>query len=341
MAITRRRLYVNNLSTQLASSASRTTLINFGLANGVDTFLYYDLKSYLQSSQPTFAVDPTRANTLGNFLTQVRSAGIPNQVAVMGGFYENSNNSRAESELSIFPYGNKIVNAFHAHHNYVQSKCFFDKGGRSGLNLELEYWWDHSLSNGTAYPNGVTAHGYQQFVNTGSLVQETLGNFYVWKNIILSYFKWKDKFLKPQNKFCGLEAYIGFFNPAGYELQQATEMLRYLDTIDVHAYRAPASVSDSTTVYAQRIWSYLQTRLNWIGLAQQAANPAKKMNISLIYSFEPAFSAPWFSAHPGVTMDMLHTAVENAFNASTFPGKQYINIVGWTIFHYTFALPIL
>ena len=49
MAITRRRLYVNNLSTQLGSTAARTTLINFGLAQNIDTFLYYDIKGYLNS----------------------------------------------------------------------------------------------------------------------------------------------------------------------------------------------------------------------------------------------------------------------------------------------------
>ncbi len=354
MPITRRRLYVNNLSSQIGTPsapnpAAQTTLINFGLAQNIDTFLYYDIKSYLQSSQPTFAINGPRATILGDFLLRARNSGINHHVAVMGGYYENSNNTRAETEVLVIPYGNKVINAFHTSQNYIQKRCFFNKigGEYSGLNLELEYWWDHTLSNGTAYPNGVTAYGYQQWLNTGNLVLETIGNFRVWNNIIYSYKKWKEKFLKPQAKTAALEAYIGFFNPTGYELQQATAMINNLNTILVHAYRAPANISDTTYTYAQRIWAYVMTRLNWIGLAQQAVNPATKMNISLIYSFEgcisgqDVFSCPWFSAHPGVTMDNLHTEVENAFNASTFPGKQYINIEGWTIFTYTMALPIL
>lgn len=346
MAITRRRLYVNGLSSIIGNASAEANLINWAASKNIDTLMYYGIRGFLGAGPGTnFAVNNTAADLLGKFLQSARGSNIPNHVAVMGGGPEFISPTNSENELSNPPFGNKIINNYHAAPSisYNQSKSFFDSiNGKSGLNLELEYWWDHTLGGGTVYPNGVTDAGFQTWLATGDLNKEKLKNFSVWSSIIKSYNRWKE-WMKNQNKFVSNEAYIGYLNPPGYELYESSEMVKNLQTIDVHAYRTAANLSDTTAVYALRIWQFVQTRIDWIGRAQMNYMPGAKMKISLIYSFEqdgggvPQFSAPWFQANPSVTLDQLHNAVEARFNAATFPGKNYVELVGWTIFPYSTA----
>mgnify|MGYP000853175771 FL=1 len=347
MPISRRRLYVNGLSSIIGNSTAENALINWAANKNIDTLMYYGIRGYLGASPATnFAVSNTAADNIGKFLQNARLSNIPNHVAVMGGSKEYITPASAENELNISPFGNKIINNYHAAPSisYNQTKSFFDNSaGRSGLNLELEYWWDHTLGGASpVYPNGVTDAGYQTWLATGDLNKERLKNFSVWAGIIKSYNRWKE-WMKNQNRFVSNEAYIGFLNPPGYEMYECGEIVKNLQTINIHAYRAPNNVNDSITTYASNIWNYVRTRVDWVGRAQAVYLPFTKMKISLIYSFEqdssgnPIFSSPWFQANPGVTLDQLHNAVEAQFNASSFPGKNYVEIVGWTIFPYSTA----
>jgi len=350
----RRRLYVNNLSTVLATAQSRLDLINWALDPNhlIDTFEYYDLRSVLgSSSSNNYAIGNTAsANTLGNFIAQARTAGIPNHVAVMGGFNENVNNTIAETQMVNAPYGNKIINSYNAFHSYNPTKCFI--GANSGLNLELEYWWNHTNLNGNGQPytNGITAYGFQKWLATGNVTDEVLGNFFVWYSIMASYNRWI-QWVKA-NPGAGIapisENYIGFFNPTGYETFEANTImvkmfqgLKKLGTINVHAYRAPTSNSQSLASYAQRVWGYVQTRVGLLGQACAATyGPASKVSLSLIYSFEGDFSGPWFSANPTVTIDAFHNAVLACYNAATFAGKANVDIAGYTLFKQTLVRAI-
>lgn len=347
---TRRRLYINQLSTVLASAGSRTALINWALDpnHPIDTFEYYDLKSYLSCNAGNGWTigSAANANTLGNFIQAARLAGIPNHVAVMGGYNEYVIPNSAESQLLAIPYGNKVVNAFHTSQSYNVNKCFI--GVNSGINLELEYWWDHTLGGGATYPNGVTSAGYQTWLSSGNLNNEVLKNFNVWMGILDSYNKWYEWIKNNYGTFTIFEVYVGFFNPTGYQLFETTQMTKKLasrNTINVHAYRAPTSNTqplNGTSGYAKRVWDYTQSRIDYLGQGY-AANFGSfgKLKISLIYSFESSFSAPWFTNNPSVKIDDLHNAVLGWFNASSFPGKAYVDIVGYTLFQQSLTRAVL
>jgi hypothetical protein len=142
------------------------------------------------------------------------------------------------------------------------------------------------------------------------------------------------------------EYYIGFLKPNGYEQTIANKIVKRMgkntpNTCNIHLYRAPTSTTQTlygSSGYAQRIWSYGQSRIDKLGIAYGSLfGTLGKVKISLIYSMEPAFSGPWFAANNGISMDDVHNEVINRFNAASFPGKPYVEIVGYTIFMQTDA----
>ncbi len=349
----RRRLYVNALTSVLSSGANQTAMINWAVSKGIDTFEYYGLKGYLTpGGAPSWTVSNANANTLGNFIAAARTAGIPNHIAVMGGYWEGVSNTNSETAFT-FPSGNHVVNKYHTAISYAPTKSFL--GANSGLNIELEYWWDHTLGGGAAYPNGVTKSGYNVFLNGGTLADEVSENFKIWCAILKSYATWVINMKKYSYGLGMFEVYIGFFNPAATQVLQCARLSlimgytaatqKSIHVTNVHAYRAPTSNSQTlygAAGYAQRVWAYCQNRISQLGVAYAASfGTGKKLRISLIYSFEPAFSGPWFSANPSVTMDAFHTEVMNQFNASTFAGKSSIDIEGYTIFEQTMVRAII
>jgi hypothetical protein len=77
--------------------------------------MYYGIRGYLGASPATnFAVSNTAADNIGKFLQNARLSNIPNHVAVMGGSKEYITPASAENELNISPFGNKIINNYHA-----------------------------------------------------------------------------------------------------------------------------------------------------------------------------------------------------------------------------------
>lgn len=350
----RRRLYVNALTSVLSSGANQTSMINWAVSKGIDTFEYYGLKGYLTpGGASSWTINTSNANTLGNFIAAARTAGIPNHIAVMGGYWEGVSTANSETNAVSVPFGNHIVNNYHTAISYAPTKSFL--GANSGLNIELEYWWDHTLGGGTTYPNGVTRSGYNVFLNGGTVTDEQSENFRIWCAILKCYATWSLNMKSSGRGLSMFEVYIGFFNPAATQIYQCSRLgnimgytsstLKSVNVTNIHAYRAPTSNSQTlygAAGYAQRVWAYCQNRVGQLGAAYAATyGPGKKLRISLIYSFEPAFSGPWFSANPSVTMDAFHTEVMNQFNAATFNGKASIEIEGYTIFEQTLVRAII
>lgn len=372
MPINRRKLYVNGLSTVLSSAVNRNDLIAWARSKGIDTFLYYGLKSWLganDNNNYTIA-NTTNAVTLSNFIEQARNNGIKSHVAVISAnkeFYDPYSKWETEDYFGMYslPFGgnstgiggNKIVNNFN---NYILglfpnalNKTFLTTdpfADFSGINLECEYWLDHTSGAYNGSPGvqlGVTKSGYYNgylaSINSGmpaaqALDAEKLQNFRVWEKVAELHKFWSKG--RGYN-----EAYIGWLKPSGYEQPEANSIVKHLSgfipeltSLNLHAYRAASATNVPLNAYGVSLFNYTQSRLNYLGLAQAMKNPGNKFKVNIIYSFEPGvFSTPWMINNPTVTFDQLHTAFENAFNASTFQGKNYIEIDGYTLFAQTYA----
>lgn len=120
MAITRRRLYVNNADTILASAPLTAQLKAWATAKSIDTFQWYDLYTILTNGPLTTA--------LAAFITDCRNtSAIQNHIAVM-----------SNTPLSTTPpVGNTLINTYNTAHPGLAS---FNNGANDGLNLEYEWW---------------------------------------------------------------------------------------------------------------------------------------------------------------------------------------------------------
>ena len=117
------------------------------------------------------------------------------------------------------------------------------------------------------------------------------------------------------------EEYIGWFkNPMGQEAIQAEGLVKNSDRILVHDYQTTPS------------FSYMKSRLSWIGKAAQAQN--KIMPIIVIFSVEPSFSYNYFLSN---SFEAAYSMVVSQFNASNFDGKANIELIGYQIFDQSYA----
>ena len=369
----RRKVYVNDLSTILASSSSRSSFISWAVSKQIDTFLYYGTKSYLNaSSTNSWAVDPTKSNILGNFLAEARTSGITSHVAVVGGYREfYGAYSTWENEDYNYKWGNpgkggnKFINKFNAFHAYDPTKTFLSPLSSttdfSGINLELEYYIDHTKINANTglptYPQGATNYGYYNGYNNGAgaingstgnaLFDELIYNFEAFTRIMDLWRMNRSAYGKGQSMKEVLEHYIGWFLPTGQELNMAKVLVKNLDFINVHAYRTgyPSGMTSGNpytlAAFGNDLFGYTRQRLNWIGMAaNQLYGPTYKKKIHIIYSMEGDFSRNWMLANPTVTFDDLHNSYVNAFNAysgSLFTYKNNIEIDGYTLFQSTLS----
>lgn len=453
-----KRIYLNSLSTILATSTSRNSFITWAQGKGFNTFLYYDLRSWLNPTSTWGVGNTTNAQTLGNFIAQARTAGVTSHVAVMSeikAFASGSTNSYPNWETEDYQGiyagtsgatgigGHKLINSFNAYMLSASSsntnKIFKSTQGAngttdfSGLNLELEYWWDHTLKTSTApginkcsansimdnvkvvttlgsttvtivgctttgtnslglqvgmkvwspnlptdttistivnsttitvnkratatsttttpanaqfggnvYPDGVTIYGYQVWQRTNLLTEESKANLEVWWKVCDLYQRWAKLGGNGKNS-----AYCGWWLPAGTEVYQCDKIVRYMDSLDLHVYRAATGNSQTlistvgtTNGYAQRMFDFVKSRLTRLADAQAALNPSGVFKIHFIYSMEGDFSGPWMSANPSVTFDALHNAVVSCFNNWTGTGstnKARLLIDGYTIFQQSLA----
>lgn len=368
----RRKVYVNDLANILSTNNNQTSFINWAVSKQIDTFMYYDLKSYLTPNGSPWVLNTTRANTLGSFIQTARNAGITSHVAVMGGFREFVD-PYVQWENEDFNYkwgnpgmgGNKIINLYNAHHGYDVSKTFLAPLGSttdfSGINLELEYYIDHTKINANtglqAYPQGATKYGYFNGYRGGAgalngstgnpLNDELIYNFEAFTRIMDLWRRNSVSYGKGQNRNQILEHYMGWFLPVGQELNMAKILVRYLQFINIHSYRtgypngATTGTPYSLSQFGNDLFGYTRTRLNWIGMAgNQLYGPTYKKKIHIIYSMEGDFSRNWMLANPSVSFDDLHNSFMTAFNnytGSLFPYKANIEIDGYTLFQSTLA----
>ncbi len=122
-----------------------------------------------------------------------------------------------------------------------------------------------------------------------------------------------------------IEEYIGWLKDsatapvnAARESQIADSIVQVVDRLLIHDYQANIS------------FSYLQSRLSILG--QRAAAQGKTLDVVIIFSAEPIFSAPFFTLNNFVNaFNTIKTANSNA----SYAGKANINIVGYQLFDYS------
>ena len=117
------------------------------------------------------------------------------------------------------------------------------------------------------------------------------------------------------------EEYIGWFkNPEGEDSLMAARLVQHSARILVHGYQKSFT------------FSYLQSRLDWIGRAARAQG--KIMPVIIIFSPKQEFSYDYFAGH---SFDDAWQWVTAAFRDAQFPGKDNIQLIGYQIYNQTYA----
>ena len=112
------------------------------------------------------------------------------------------------------------------------------------------------------------------------------------------------------------ETYIGWFqNPTGQELTQATGIVTNTDRVLVHDYQTTPT------------FSYMQSRLQWLGKAAKAQNKIQK--VIFLFSAETTFSFNYFVNN---SFDNTYIKVLSEYQAASFTGKENLEIIGYQIF---------
>ncbi len=154
-----------------------------------------------------------------------------------------------------------------------------------------------------------------------NLELEWWNNVTTWSNyysILSSYRTWA----QSKNPKLITETYIGWFkNPTGQDSIQAAGLVSKCDRILVHDYRTSPD------------FGYMKTRLDWIGRAAKAQG--KIQNVVVIFSAEPGFMGPYLSTNDYAT---AYASIVSQYNAASFTGKDYINIIGWQVFCWSYAI---
>jgi hypothetical protein len=121
------------------------------------------------------------------------------------------------------------------------------------------------------------------------------------------------------------EEYIGWFqNPTGQDQLQADTLVYYSDRILVHDYRSSPD------------FGYMQSRL--VNLGKAAKRQGKIMSIIVIFSAEPSFMGNYFDINgQNHSFDDAYAEIVAQHNATAFSNKQYIKIIGYQIFDYSYA----
>lgn len=130
---------------------------------------------------------------------------------------------------------------------------------------------------------------------------------------------------KSQTPSMIAEAYIGWFtNPAGQELAQANTLVNFLDRIMVHDYRKSPELG------------YMTSRLSFLG--QAAMNQSRIMDVIVIFSAEPDFMGNYFNVtSQNHSFEDAYASILDQFNATTFDFKDYVRLIGYQIFAYSYA----
>jgi hypothetical protein len=117
------------------------------------------------------------------------------------------------------------------------------------------------------------------------------------------------------------EEYIGWFkNPEGEDSLMADRLVQHSSRILLHDYQRNFT------------FSYLQSRLDWIGRAAKARG--KIMPVVVIFSPKQEFSFDYFTNHSFGDAWQWLTA---AFRDARFPGKDNVQLIGYQIYNQTYA----
>ena len=121
------------------------------------------------------------------------------------------------------------------------------------------------------------------------------------------------------------EAYIGWFtNPEGQEFDQANTLVNFLDRIMVHDYQKLPQLS------------YMESRLSFLGQAAKSRN--RTMDVIVLFSAEPDFMYNYFNVlSQNHSFEDAYLDILNQFSASSFDFKDYIRLIGYQIFAYSYA----
>ena len=141
---------------------------------------------------------------------------------------------------------------------------------------------------------------------------------------------------KPHN-----EVNIGKLMP-GYEYYQAVNIVKqglplHLDYFDMPY---PNSTSETLSSWMNRTAIRYKNRLDVLGQAFHAGSPNGKYDVSLhIHMGNHQNTVDWYYANIGYSIEDVYNAFVAAFNAlPTFPGKQYINFVGYLVTDESYAM---
>ncbi len=165
-------------------------------------------------------------------------------------------------------------------------------------NVEFEFWNTNNVSAGNYYCT--------TYLQPGGYSCDTAGAFNYFKRLIFK--------VDSIANIAGVisETYVGWFNQG-----QAITIGNTVDRILLHDY-----ISNYAGLY-----SYIQPRLQLI------AGRNVLTNVIPIFSAEPSFMGPWLSTHNVLT---TYNDIQTALTNETGTWKQYINLMGYQWFAYSF-----
>ena len=133
---------------------------------------------------------------------------------------------------------------------------------------------------------------------------------------------------KNQTPSITTEAYIGWFkNPDGQELNQANVLVSFLDRIMVHDYQKSPQIG------------YMTSRLSFLGQVAKSQN--RTMDVIVIFSAEPAYMGDYFnSTSQNHSFQDAYVSILNQFDAASFDYKDYVRLIGYQIFTYSYAVMV-
>jgi len=168
-------------------------------------------------------------------------------------------------------------------------------------NVEFEFWNTSTVSAGNYYCT--------TYLQPSGFSCDTAGAFSYYKSLIRQV----DSLANANGVMS--ELYVGWFNQG-----QAIQFSTLIDRILLHDY-----ISNYTSLY-----SYVNTRLQHIAARNSISD------VVIIFSAEPSFMGSFLTSNP---IGKPYADLVTAFNNAVGSWKQYIHLVGYQWFAYSF-LPV-
>jgi hypothetical protein len=299
MPIIRRGIYVSDFNNICGNKLEENNLLDWCIANNLNTLYYYDMSSVLESSYDAFA----------NFWTEANSQGIIFQSTERG----------SENRLIGIPF------------NSTKNYNIANPTKLCSFGFENEFWNYNLQIRGTEleYPSieyfppiGSSAYTYVDMSDVNNT------RYYVWNpsqyvqliqlpdsngNVIYSNWIKQQRSIYSYAKSVGLSSdfYIGLIRdlilntPA---TQIALDMVQCTDRIYLSWYVTSAEFDS-----ADAGLNFVRTRLNLLGEA--AYSLGKKIQILPIFAGTSEFMQDWF-ATPGNTLLSAYNKAMASYNAN-------------------------